>query len=124
RTKVIVERKKEEAQRPISLKGQIIEFDDEKGLIRIGDRVCKLPLHKHEHSLSRVVFRVGPHIPIQSADVYEEMSGNSIDKVRDKGKALKVVEDAVSRLNFRMKKEIGTKANLLARENKLITRIY
>jgi len=111
----------------IELKSQIIEFDDDKAIIKIGKLNVALPPYKNEHYFCRSAFEYPAKEPIDWSIIYEKMTGYYEAYY---GKSLEIREnwrlvyDTMRAVNERIKEVINTNDNLFTWQEKTLKRNY
>lgn len=113
-------------QKPIELSGMDVSFNDESGIILIGNRECALPAFKNGHFFCRVMFRRQAGEPVDWSIVFKEMNEFSPPRSgRDDPNAdKKSVQDTMYAVNKRVKKLIPTEDDLFRAEGKSVKRNF
>ena len=88
----------------------------------IGKISIALPPFKNEHYLCRVIFKRAIHQPIDWSLIYKEMTEDD-EEITEKKNA-RMVQDAVYRLNERIKKEVNTDDGFFSWRNKSVIRNF
>ncbi len=87
------------------------QFDDSKGILRVGIVECEFPLSHDEHNLCRVMTNYNVNEPVDWSVVYEEMMGEELNgKKGDWKKAKKRVYDSHRRTNDTVREKLNTDA--------------
>ena len=100
-----------------SLKGKVISYDESVCALIVDSQVYKLPPHKNESELARIIF--------QRRIVYSEMTGlDSQEMDIESTQNMKMIRDTMNRLNSRIQNSLDTSDCLISWENKTISRNY
>ena len=98
------------------------EFVSKSSFIRINGKAILLPPFKNECALCEVMFKYGINEPVDWSLVYESMTGDRFDEIKDTEKEKHSVSDAYRAINKRVI-EAGFD-NLFVWKDKAIRRLY
>lgn len=99
------------------------KFLDKKSILQIGKQIISLPPQKNEHCFCRVMFGHPINEPVDWSEIYEEMTGDSVFKEKEKSKIKwRMVYDTADAVNNRVKKYFDSP--LFRWEEKTIRRLY
>lgn len=109
-----------------NLQDKSISFDNETGILKIGDKNCQLPPFKKEHFFCGKMFSFRKEEPVDWSLVYQEMrERDPVDfKGEETAKAKKAVEDAMYSINRRVREIMKTEDDLFSSKNLAIRRNF
>jgi hypothetical protein len=112
----------------IKLDSKKVRFDNISGVIIIGDQNVRLPLYKDEYDLCKDMFKKKLRLPVSWDIIYDKMTGKNLISGGKKLDAIRKnwqkVNDAMKRVNNRVRKEINTDDNLFSWNNKTVIRNF
>jgi hypothetical protein len=105
-----------------------VEFDDSRGIIKIGQLEIMLPPYKNEYYFCLVMFEHKVKEPVSWDIIYDRMTGNSVngggikpDPIR---KNWQKVNDAMKRVNNRIRSKFNNNDKLFSWGEKTVIRNY
>lgn len=111
----------------VSLGSQKINFDDDKAIIQIGERLVPLPPYKNEHYFCRAVWEHKVNEPVDWSSLFEKMTGyyeayyGKPPQIRENWR---LVYDVVRSVNSRVKEVAKTDDSLFTWQEKTVKRNY
>jgi len=120
--------KEKQSLHKISLKSMQIDYDDERPVIKVGERNVALPPYKNEHYFCQAVFEYKSKEPISWDRIFDRMTGYSTVSGGKEPEPIRgnwqKVYDTMKRLNNRIKEVINTDDNLFSWREKMVIRNY
>lgn len=97
-----------------------VKFDDDKAVLKLGERECPLPPYKNEHFLCRAMFKFPIKELVDWSLIYKEITG---EELQNAPKNKRMVYDATEAVNTRVKEIFGID-KLFIWASKTIKRVY
>lgn len=94
--------------------GEPITFDDDTGMLTLGNDKCQLPPFKYEHMLCQVMSQYLQNEPVDTSEVYEKMLGENAEW---DDRARRLIKDTVRRINKRVNEAFHIPAYLKLEKN-------